>query len=53
MDLDRKQAEAVIQLHDIARFVARNGFNEALASEIRAIADKLNKAQPVPKAEKQ
>jgi len=46
MNLDIKQAEAVIQLHDIARFVERNFDYENLAIEIRNIADTLNKAKP-------
>lgn len=47
------QGEAVIQLHDIARFVARNGFDKTIAADIRAVADKLNKAEPVPKEEEE
>lgn len=46
MNLEIKQAEAVIKLHDIARFVERNFDYENLAIEIRTIADTLNKATP-------
>ena len=46
MKIDREQSEAVIQLHDIARFVERNFDYENLAIEIRTIADTLNKATP-------
>ncbi len=47
------QGEAVIQLHDIARFVERNFYNVQIAIDIRAVADKLNKAEPVPKEEEE
>jgi|TARA_B110000914_G_C15106396_1_gene284048 hypothetical protein len=41
------QGEAVIQLHDIARFVVNNGFDKTIAADIRSVADKLNLAEPV------
>ncbi len=45
MDINIKQAEAVIQLHDIARFVERN-FNAAdIALQIREAADKVDQAK--------
>lgn len=46
MEIERKQATAVIQLHDIARFVERNFDEDKLAIDIRAVADKLNNATP-------
>ena len=45
--------EAVIQLHNIARFVETFDFDKTVASDIRAVADKLNKAEPVPKEEEE
>jgi hypothetical protein len=45
------QGEAVIQLHDIARFVERNFELEDLAFELRRIADTLNKATPKDSSE--
>lgn len=39
-------SEAVVHLHDIARFVERNGFDKTIAADIRAVADKLNNAEP-------
>lgn len=46
MKLDREQSAAVIQLHDIARFVERNFNEDNLAIDIRKVADTLNKATP-------
>jgi len=46
MKIDREQSEAVIQLHDIARFVERNFNEDELAIDIRKVADTLNKATP-------
>ncbi len=46
MNLDIKQAEAVIQLHDIARFVERNFDADNIALQIREAAHKVDQAKP-------
>ena len=49
MDINIKQAEAVIQLHDIARFVERNFDADNIALQIREAADKVDQAKPKEK----
>ena len=46
MELSIKQGEAVIQLHEIARFVERNFDADNIALQIREAADKVDQAKP-------
>ena len=41
MELSIKQGEAVIKLHDIARFVESN-LSKEIGNEIREVAERLN-----------
>ena len=41
MELSIKQSEAVIKLHDIARFV-ENNLSKEIGNEIREVAQRLN-----------
>jgi len=46
MGINIKQAEAVIQLHDIARFVEREFAAADIALKIREAADKVDQLKP-------